>query len=168
MKKEISVRIHLKDKKNGKLLSLHPPISAKQHGLIEFPVDLDKWEILSIDRNSEIKIPDILEKEWEVFENDEITVMGYNPKKYKVMFHNGIFGIEVDEDTWIEDFVNTFESKVFIDYQTREYHQQQFGLQKLLGRDINFFIPLSHLNIGGLIDIDETEEKTQAILLTKS
>jgi len=167
MEREISVRLNLKSKKDGKPLSVHPPISSKMNGLMEFPVELNDWEILSIDRNSEIKIPDAIDREWEAFENDEITIMGANPKKYVIQFKNGMFGIIVDEETWIEDFVHTFESKVFINNQIREYHQQQFTLQKVLGKDINFFIPLSNLNIGGLIDMDETEEKTQAILLTK-
>ncbi len=163
MKKEISVRLNLKSKEDGKLLSVHPPISSKQNGIIEFPVEIDKWEVVSIDRNSEIKIKDITDREWEVFENDEITVMGQVPKVYKIIFKEGMFGIEADKNTLIEDFVLTFLPGIIID-NIRDYYYQKF----MMNQDKNLFISLSHLNIGELISVDDTEEKIPTILLTKS
>ena len=149
--KDIQIRINLKDKETGKLTSTYPPIAAEANGLNRWPID-DNWEILSVDRGSGIMIEDIMGREWEAYEGDNISLMAYTPKSYDIVFRKGMFGIEVDREAWVADFVNTFESGVFIDSETRDYHRLQFTKRKLLGRDEDFFIPLSHLNIGGTIE----------------
>ena len=156
--KKISLRLNLKSKKDGKLLSIHPPVSAKENGMMEWPVNLDDWEVISIDRNSEIMIPDILDREWEVFENDEITVMGDEPKRYNVIFKDGMFGIEVDGN----DFSNILVDGSFGNNHTRNYHKLIKKSKAHLEKGRFLFIPLAHLNIGGTID------SIQAIILTKS
>jgi hypothetical protein len=149
--KDIQIRINLKDKETGKLTSTYPPIAAEANGLNRWPID-DNWEILSVERNSGIKITDILGREWEAYEGDVITVMGSVSKDCEIIFEDGMFGIEVDQKNWIDDFVHTFESGVFINNKIREYHQCQFALIKVFEKDEKFFIPLSHLNIGGTIN----------------
>jgi len=150
--KEISIRLNLKGRSDGKLLAQYLPISAKKNGMMEFPVELDRWEVISIDRNSEIKIPDILGKEWEVFENDEITVYGDEPRSYIVEFKEGMFGIDVDK----KDLMMTFYFGAFCSDSIQEIYKNNRNDNDKL------FIPLAHLNIGGTINT------TQAIILTKS
>ena len=149
--RDIQIRLNLKDKVTGKETETYPPIAAEANGLNRWPVN-DNWEIVSVDRNSGINIPDIRGYEWEAYEGDVISIMGEVTKDFEVIFHNGMFGIEVNQDTWITDFVNTFESRVLINNKIREYHQSQFAIQKGLGREGVFFIPLAHLNIGGTIN----------------
>jgi hypothetical protein len=149
--KDIQIRINLKDKETGKLTSTYPPIAAEANGLNRWPID-DNWEILSVDRGSGIMIEDIVGREWEAYEGDNISIMGSVPKDYDIIFKDGMFGIEVGKEYWIHDFVHTLELSVFINKETRDYHRQQLDLQKIIDKDEYFFIPLSHLNIGGTIE----------------
>jgi len=59
--KDFQVRMNLKSKDDGRMLSVYPPIVAEKNGLNKWPVDTDRWDILSVDRSSGVLIPDIMD-----------------------------------------------------------------------------------------------------------
>ena len=148
---DFQIRFNLKNKLDKSLLTIFPPLLAKENGIIKWTIELDKWDIISADRCTEIEIPICLGDYKVAFEGDQITVMGRMPKDYIIEFYRGMFGIRV----FRYDFDNTLEPGAFISHQIYEYHKMKFGEGGSLGREDVLFIPLAHLNIGGTIDMED-------------
>ncbi|MEK6828568.1 MAG: hypothetical protein AABY15_00380 [Nanoarchaeota archaeon] len=148
---DFQIRFNLKSKLDGSLLTIFPPLLAKENGIIKWPIELDKWDIISAERCTEVEIPICLGDYKVAFEGDYITVMGRRPKDYLIEFYRGMFGIKVLRS----DFDNTLEHGAFISQQIKEYHNMKYGEGGSFGREDILFIPLAHLNIGGTINMED-------------
>ena len=92
--KEINFRIHLKSKVDGEVIFIYVDIYNQMNGLMNFPVELDKWEVLKIDEytgkrdqnGNKAYYKDIIEYEgWKyVVEWDDVDT-GYYLADYKYL-----------------------------------------------------------------------------------
>lgn len=125
------IKIVLKSKINGKIQDIYPPVSNPQNGLIDWPVDTDEWEVLSVHGCSGIEVENFFDRAWLVYEGDELTVDGIN---FEVKFKEGMYCIEVGVDR-----LNFLSFTVLKPEYLSLYKELQNNNKPIL-------IPMAHLN----------------------
>lgn len=98
--RQIQFRFRLKSKIDSELICVCIELYNEMNGLINFPIELDKWEILSIDQYTGIN--DINEKK--IYENDNVKFIdSLYHKKRKISgvvgFQDGSFVIKSETVT---------------------------------------------------------------------
>jgi len=133
------IKLILKNKKDGKIQDIYPPVSNPQNGLIEWPVDNDEWEVLSVHGCSGIKLENFFGSEWLVYEGDQIWIRHIT---FRVEFRDGMFGIEVKK----KFFTETLMDEAFASPLIEGFYNNRFVKEK------EVFVPLAHLNINGMVN----------------
>jgi hypothetical protein len=91
--RERRYRIRLKNRSNKKTLTIYPKLNDDKGGLLQFPIDLMEWKILSID--DYIGLDDSCGEK--VYENNIVRAYGFNPEYYQIKFIEGGFCLHRDD-----------------------------------------------------------------------
>lgn len=90
--KDVKFRIRLKNKIDKQVITLCVPLFDEKNGLMQFPIDLNEWEVLSVDRYFNIDGIDLWEND--IIEGKTLDHMGYIGK---VVFEDGTFAVETTD-----------------------------------------------------------------------
>ena len=146
--KDFQIRFVLKNKKDGKTIAVYPPLLDKANGLMKWPIDLEEWEVISVDRCTEVEMEDNTGEFLKAYEGDtvELVLEGKVIGKYEIKFKDGIFAIDIG---WRDEVSSgMFSSWSYFEYHAHKHPRPEF-----------FVIPISELNIGG------TENCLQTVVL---